>query len=313
MRAEHFGIPEDLIFYQSVPGGERRAPKYFYKEVIFMTVNQLSEQVLTLGFESVMEDSEAFINSANRALRQIFSELCYESKLQIISDNPRPCLLLKEYTHTPGDSHSIALHGRALCFKASGEGRFTIKTSFETIEESFSSPYTVIRKFIEDGATLTFHGALGYKIMDLVCSDDIRSSDESKIPVPSASVSYDISALVPDFLSISRPPTDKNGTSIEGSEVIGGRIFIPYSYSGEITVYYRRRPHTVYIDSEEDIDIPEESAWLLPLLVSAYLWLDDDGGKAQYYMQLYREGIAQIQTATPRFINLSYSDVLRWC
>ena len=278
-----------------------------------MTVNQLSEQVLTLGFESVMEDSEAFVNSANRALRQIFSELCYENRLQIISDNPKPCLTVKEYTHTPGDSHSIPLHGGALCFKAAGEGRFTIKNGSQTIEESFSSPYTVIRKFINDGAIITFNGALGYKIMDLVCYSDIRSSDENKIPVQSQSVSYDISELVPDFLSISRPPTDKHGANIDGLEVIGGRIFVPYSYSGEITVYYKRRPNTVYLDSEEEIDIPAESAWLLPLLVSAYLWLDDDGGKAQYYMQLYREGVSQIQSATPRFISPAYSDVLRWC
>ena len=278
-----------------------------------MTVNNLRDQVLTLGFEAVMEDEEAFINSANRALGQIFSELSYENRLQFYHYAKKPCFVLKEYTHTAGTSNTVTLHGKAMSFKASGEGTFKLKTGANTEEVSFSSPYTVIRRFISDGTTITFTGPLSYRVFDFACYDSITSDEEEKIPTLSETSAVNISLLVSDFLSISKPPKNASGYDIEGASVMGCRLYLPADYSGEVILYYRKRPMTLFSDSEGDIDIPEESAWLLPLLVSAYLWLDDDSAKAQYYMQLFRDGINRLKSEYPRFINTAYSDVLGWC
>lgn len=278
-----------------------------------MTLNQLTEQVLTLGFEATLEDEEAFICSTNRALEQIFSELGYEGVLRTVCNPQTPCFSMAEYDHAPAEAHTLTLRGRAVCFKVSGEGSFVLKSGGKSYEQTFSTPYGVFRKFITDGATLTFNGQFGYKVLDITCYDDIRSADEKDIPVPSLTTTIDAALLAPDIVSISDMPKDRWGKTIRGASVKGCKITLPSDFSGELSIRYKRKPTPVYSDSTGSIDIPEESAWLLPLLVSSYLWLDDDGGKAQYYMQLYREGVLRLQASIPRRIDPSYNDVLRWC
>ena len=45
------------------------------------------------------------------------------------------------------------------------------------------------------------------------------------------------------------------------------------------------------------IDLEDELVALLPLLVAAYVWADDEPAKCEYYLSLYREQEAQIKSA----------------
>ena len=74
---------------------------------------------------------------------------------------------------------------------------------------------------------------------------------------------------------------------------------------------YSRKP--VPIEKEDArVDIAPEAEPLLPLLGGAYLWLDDEPEKAQYYMLLYREGVNRLQAARRRNLAGGYDDVLHW-
>ena len=66
--------------------------------------------------------------------------------------------------------------------------------------------------------------------------------------------------------------------------------------SGMKVTVSTRPPLAIIGDTEilkdAPLDIPSGAAHLLSLLVAAFIWLDDDAEKAQYYMALYRDGLA---------------------
>ena len=76
---------------------------------------------------------------------------------------------------------------------------------------------------------------------------------------------------------------------------------------------YRCKP-LFDIDTELDgeLDIDPECEHLLALLSASYIWLDDDAEKAQYYMSLYREGMASLKLYSTRCVNAEYEDVTGW-
>ena len=51
---------------------------------------------------------------------------------------------------------------------------------------------------------------------------------------------------------------------------------------------------------------------LLPLLTAAYLWLDDDSAKAQFYMQMYMEGIRDVRISRPTSQDTEIKDTHHW-
>ena len=44
----------------------------------------------------------------------------------------------------------------------------------------------------------------------------------------------------------------------------------------------------------QELDLDEELCSVLPMLVAAYVWLEDEPEKSQYYMNLYRERVQEI-------------------
>ena len=96
-------------------------------------------------------------------------------------------------------------------------------------------------------------------------------------------------------------------------ESIGNTVQVPViNYDGEVTVLYKRTPQTLTNDIDQIIDIPDEYQHLLALLTAAYIWLDDDPTKAQYYMSLYREGMLAIRLYSRNPSNCEYHDVTGW-
>lgn len=278
-----------------------------------MTVEQLKDEVCALGFEAQLDDNAHFILSANRALRLIFSERGVMGCAHIIVSAPERSFYINEYIHKPESPASFTVEGVALSFKVSGRGAFRLTSGGVSITEEFDTDYGVIRKFIDREATLRFLGQLSFTVRDITGFSRITSAEESKIPVYAEKRTVELSRLIGDLFSLAKPPEDCHGKPIEGATIRGGSLLLPYDFSGEVILFYKRLPRTVHADDTEDIDIPAECAHLLPLLVASYIWLDDDGDKARYYMQLYKEAMALIKRYEPLSIDSGFTDVLGWC
>lgn len=60
-------------------------------------------------------------------------------------------------------------------------------------------------------------------------------------------------------------------------------------------VWYKVKPQTFTSDKKGDrIELDDDLVHLLPLLIAAYLWLEDEAEKSMYYMNLYRERAASV-------------------
>ena len=51
---------------------------------------------------------------------------------------------------------------------------------------------------------------------------------------------------------------------------------------------------------------------LLALLTAAYLWIEDDSAKAQFYMQMYMEGIRDLRISRPHVADAVITDTHHW-
>lgn len=278
-----------------------------------MNLTRLIEEVGALGFESELVADIPFIRFANRALYTIFSERGEESALTVLASAKMPMLHISEIFHSGGESCKIDTGGKAYCFKACGKGSFSVHDSTGVKTVHFDSSYGIFRGHLTGKSYICFEGEYSYTVRDLVCYKSLFGSEISDIPIFTREVSYSLKEYAADFLTPCKVPTDSAGNSVIGARVEGDRLILPYTYSGEVTVPYKRAPRNISADSpDEMIDIPPDSETLLPSLTAAYLWLDDDADKAQYYMGLYRDGMDRLLRSRPANISPEYTDVLRW-
>ena len=62
---------------------------------------------------------------------------------------------------------------------------------------------------------------------------------------------------------------------------------------------YEHRPTAIEntgatTEDTQELDLDEELCSLMPLLVAAYVWIEDEPEKSEYYMGLYRERVQEI-------------------
>lgn len=278
-----------------------------------MTLTNLLEEVYALGFEDSSELDETFLITANRALMHIFSEKCEEKLGKMIATGIDTLSYTSSYIHRPGTDVSFSLPGVAYSFRVSGKGSYKIKDKDGERTESFDTVMGQRRGFISDGASITFLGDYSYTVIGLASFPYTSGNEVSNIPIFSKEKEYKISEAIPDFLAFTKMPTDEEGYEISGSRICGDTLYLPSDFKGEVNILYKRRPKALTIDyPDEQIDIPKSAENLLSLLVAAYLWLDDDPDKAQYYMQLYRDEMVRLKRYIPSGIGGSYQDVTGW-
>jgi hypothetical protein len=144
--------------------------------------------------------------------------------------------------------------------------------------------------------------------------------DEERIPEFGASIQYDMTKLVSDFLRFGTPLTViRNGAFLTESNysIIGGnRLVLPQSGFGAYNVEYIYKPqqfkYTDDIDDDTHINLDDDLCALLPLLIASYIWLDDEPEKAQYYLNLYTERSFAISNATRANSTLPFISVNGW-
>ena len=303
-----------------------------------MTVSELYDHVSRLGFEDSLEDAKAFYNTANRAIMQIAAirpqtssvSIHHRPPVNLLGDTFEPVTVVGEATYT-------AYGAKAYYFEADGKGTYNVEylsdgewisvgsgnlngtSGFFTPERGVIKPDGV---FVVGDVKLTFRSDYGLSVRAVALYDEVRGASAEDVPAFSTFYTYDVAEIVDDFLSFSSNPVREEkgygrlmgGYNLEDQS----RLILPHDASGVYRVVYNRRPRVLEettspsTDTTTVIDLDEELASLLPLLTAAYLWLEDEEEKAQYYMALYRERSVLVEQKTKSIKTSSVRNVYGW-
>jgi hypothetical protein len=267
----------------------RQKPKH-------MTLNELKSDVAALGFESSLEDDGIFLASVNRALGLIYTDRPVSKTIIIHFDAPKVAFKKEFIEHHSNEEITIPINGRGISFRTTGDGECIIKDSSGSSLVIFSSKNQLTKKRLRSSGTITFSGNFYYTISNLVVFEDLRSENLLDIGEYSPRKEALPTDYCKDFRAFAGPPKNINGETVSEAELRDGRISVPYDFVGDIYLTYYRAPDKITnANADTAIDIGEECAPLLPLLTASFLWLDDDAAKAQYYMSLYRDSMANIR------------------
>lgn len=282
-----------------------------------MRVLDIYEAVSKLGFEDSLEDNIAFYQALNRATVQINDlrprigaiEIFHKPLVNCIKDP----FTVREVFQKVDFS---ATGAKAYYFEVKGSGGYTVKYKKDeeyitAKDEDFQhSVFTPISGLItpEDGekiegeVILEIRSDYAIYIRNVALYDKLYGSAAEDIPAYTEYQAYDISALVDDFLALAERPIEMDGHIVmnTGYEIEDGRtLILPRDNSGTYKVRYKKLiPDIPYKPSpEEDITViplDGDLCKLLPLLIAAYVWIDDETEKAQYYLNLYNARAGEI-------------------
>jgi len=285
-----------------------------------MTVSELYNQTAQLGFEDSLESGERFYFAANRALLQV-SALRPAISSIIINHKPMKNMASRASfapTECNGELCFTATGVKSYYFEADGNGVVYLEAQsgnewnvIGMVELKGTHRFSAYRGFIQpEGAftsatvRLRFSGPYLYYVKNVALYRHIYSDSVDDIPVYEPFTAYDISVLADDFLSLSSPPISDDGEYTvlnQGFRIENGcKVLLPYDASGVYKILYRRRPKAINSDTdaganEDVIDLDEELCTLLPILIASYVWVEDEPGMAEYYLNLYRERAADIE------------------
>jgi hypothetical protein len=160
-------------------------------------------------------------------------------------------------------------------------------------------------------------GEYDYTIRNLAMYDRVYSPNEDDIVPYSKTVGYKMSDYVKDFAKFDTPPLDSNGAHLyEGYSIDGDTINLPIDKQGVYTINYLHKVDTFGVLEDigaQSIDLDEDLAALLPNLIAAYVWLDDEPDKSQYYYNLYLARADQIKRTSNNLNPIEFKSVYGWC
>ena len=276
-----------------------------------MTLNELKEQVIGLGFETDIEDGQMFFNSVFRAVQKMYTDRGVETELKLLHSPQKPLYHIKYIRYTPGGNVRYGLFGEGLYFKTLGTGRYTLTGEGSSVSEEFSGERE--HRIIVDGySEIIFEGEFEYSIWNLALYPAKVSDNPEDIIPPTESVEYRMEDYCDDFLGFSDLARDGNGLPIKGASLVFSTAKIPVLYEGEVRIKYRRCPKSIDTDINAELPIPNGWEHLLAELCASYIWLDDDPEKAQYYLALYNNGMNTLKYLTKDRADTPKIDVLRW-
>ncbi|MCQ2414313.1 MAG: hypothetical protein MJ082_05950 [Clostridia bacterium] len=277
-----------------------------------MTYQELLEEVSALGFEESVENEKQFRYAANRAQKQIFTERPQRKTLKLSVAGAKGRILEKAVLLSPGEKLNVVVPKGGICFTVGGRGNIAFVESGEKKTKFFDRDGLTERKVFFTDGQLEIE-ADGYVSISEILHYEGAFQSAAAIPSESGVRVIDLSDNAEDFLCCDTLPKGEDGEPILCAEIRGNELSLPIGFSGCVSVEYCRKPTPIASDDHSArVDIPEETAYLLPVLTSAYLWLDSDPDKATYYMTLYRDGIARVRQMCRKEIDAAYSDVLHW-
>ncbi len=273
-----------------------------------MTLNQLRNSVIDLGFEVALDKEEMLIPALSRALYTIYLD---RPRLKTVRLGfPEICgrLIAPVIAHKGGERIECEIEGEAYSFRVSGRGRYTVSYGAITEEGEFESDMAQIKGRVAPPAKITFLGDYSYTVFSLATYLTVGGPESKDIPMWGEERNITLSERYADFLSPHTLPIGSDGKTVRGAKITDGVLYLPSDFLGEATLTYKRAPYVpTGDDMDEVIDLPRDSEELLPLLVASYLWLDDDAAKAEYYMALYRSGISTVRATSSLELGREYT------
>jgi hypothetical protein len=302
-----------------------------------MNASELYKEVARLGFETTLDDAITFYYAANRALFQVARELP-EERTVTIAHYP----ITNEIKEVEAEKIYRCENGNNLIFEALGGG---VCVSFETdaptgmcyVDELIKGKWEQVEIFtLPTEPTDILHVFKRYsKVFNENKTNAIRlrfASDENiaysvknaaifkstykhdAAPRFSRMVEYDMRIIADDFLEFSAPITVSKNTGKESAfyETSGdATILFPYDKEGAYNVKYHKRPHILSYSTSPSadtttIDLTEEKASLLPLLVASYVWIEDEPEKATHYLDLYKTRVNEIIALRRNYAPVKY-------
>ena len=272
-----------------------------------MTLNELKNDVAQLGFESYVENEDAFIASVNRALSLIYVDRPVSKSTTIRFSGPKVSFAREFIEHRTGKTVTLQANGKAISFRSSGTGTCIIRDSTGSNEIPLATDNQLTKQFVYGDVTITFKGNYYYTVSNLAVFDDLISNRLTDIPEYTPFREINPSEYCDDFRAFSSQATDKEGSPIGSVQLLDGRIRAPFDFRGDLYLTYYRTPKAADKNSPSSpLDVSDECAPLLPLLTASFLWLDDDASKAQYYMSLYRDLVANLKRYSTNKIDTVY-------
>ena len=153
------------------------------------------------------------------------------------------------------------------------------------------------------GALLRFAGEYLYSVKNVALYQYLYGGEVADIPAYEAYTRYDVKKLVSDFMALCSPPIreeEENTLLNQNYEQEGDSIILlPYDKRGVYKVLYEHRPTAIEntgatTEDTQELDLDDELCSLMPILVAAYVWIEDEPEKSEYYMSLYRERVQEI-------------------
>lgn len=272
-----------------------------------MTLNELKTDVAMLGFENYVENEDCFIASLNRALNLLYVDRPVSKTMTLSFSAPHITFKKDFIEHHCGENITYAIKGRSLSFRTTGNGECIIRDKSGSSLIYLNKKNQLTKVHIISEGSITFRGDFYYTISNLAVFDDVTSMNVPDIPEYTPRKEIAPSDYSDDFRSFAGLPCDAEGNPVGEAILRDGRISMPFEFTGDLYLTYYRLPNKVTADDPNArIDVSDECAVLLPLLTASFMWLDDDAGKAQYYMSLYRDAIANIKRFSTIRINTEY-------
>ena len=261
-----------------------------------MTLNELQKEVAALGFEGEVAMDELFIGAVNRSLKQIYIERAKERTMSLNCQRPSYQILSGKFTHSGNSSEVYNGKCRAFSFRSYGKGEMILKDGFGERKYTFDGQNVLTRDFIKGEATLTFLGDFCYTVYNLALYSEIVSDKLTDIIDSFSGYEFNGREYDENFLAFTSYPRDEMGYVIMNATIDGEHLKISADYRGIAKITYKYTPPKLTLDDgERTVDVPKECEHLLPLLVASYVWLDDDGAKSQYYLNLFRDGMGAVK------------------
>lgn len=270
-----------------------------------MTLKDLKQAVIELGFDTELESEGAFLYALNRATVEVND---ISPKLMLFEHiNSKLGNALRGFeTYRKGYGQALYFYAdnpKAYYFESNGKGQATIERleGSEWITEDTinlaGGGYKVYKGLIasEGKYRIRFTTNYVYFVRNVALYTELLSEDVEDIPPYAPYTRLDISRE-DSFYGLTKEVVNELGEAyirdkdylVEDNKV----ILVPYDKEGVFKVWYKVYPlQYTFEDLESDatIDLDEDIASLLPELVASYIWLDGENiQKAQLYYERYK-------------------------
>ena len=278
-----------------------------------MTLKELHSEICALGFDNYLEFDQRFLYCAERALLSVYNSRSIGASTKFFVRSCLPKTKICEIHHKGGGVQALPLSGKAFSMRLYGSGSLKIEGGGNSYTKEFNCSGDYFKGFLNGDATISFFGSLSFTVCNLVTFDEVFSEDVGDIPDGNGVTVVDLRKMLPDFLAFDSMPTDYLGNVIENAVLKDGKITFDESFSGEVSLIYRKRPALPSLDAPEvSLDIPSEYSMLLPLLAAFYLLLDDEPEKAALYREMYEKNLLTIKELCPNSLSVKYLNTNGW-